>query len=106
MDALIVGAGFAGATVARELADAGQRVLVIDQRPHIGGNAYDDLDEHGVLVHRYGPHIFHTNRASVSSTTCHASRPGAPTSTACWPWSKAATIRSRSTARRSTASTG
>lgn len=58
---LIVGAGYAGSVMARELADAGLRVHVIDKRPHIAGNAYDELDEHGVLVHRYGPHIFHTN---------------------------------------------
>ncbi|MCO6441662.1 MAG: UDP-galactopyranose mutase [Nitrococcus mobilis] len=58
---LIVGAGYAGSVVARELADAGRRVLVIDRRPHIAGNAYDEHDDHGVLVHRYGPHIFHTN---------------------------------------------
>ncbi|EIL88232.1 UDP-galactopyranose mutase [Rhodanobacter fulvus Jip2] len=58
---LIVGAGYAGSVMARELADAGHRVHVIDKRPHIAGNAYDELDEHGVLVHRYGPHIFHTN---------------------------------------------
>jgi len=58
---LIVGAGYAGSVMARELADAGHKVLVIDKRPHIAGNAYDELDAHGVLVHRYGPHIFHTN---------------------------------------------
>ena len=58
---LIVGAGYAGSVVARELADAGRRVRVIDKRPHVAGNAYDELDAHGVLVHRYGPHIFHTN---------------------------------------------
>jgi UDP-galactopyranose mutase len=58
---LVVGAGYAGSVVARELADAGRRVRVIDKRPHIAGNAYDELDAHGVLVHRYGPHIFHTN---------------------------------------------
>ena len=58
---LVVGAGYAGSVVARELADAGREVLVIDKRPHIAGNAYDAYDEHGVLVHRYGPHIFHTN---------------------------------------------
>jgi UDP-galactopyranose mutase len=58
---LIVGAGYAGSVMARELADAGRHVLVIDKRPHIAGNAYDELDAHGVLVHRYGPHIFHTN---------------------------------------------
>jgi UDP-galactopyranose mutase len=58
---LVVGAGFAGSVVARELADAGRTVRVIDKRPHVAGNAYDEYDAHGVLVHRYGPHIFHTN---------------------------------------------
>ena len=65
MVTLIVGAGFAGATCARALADAGQRVLLIDRRDHIGGNAHDRLDAHGVLVHDYGPHIFHTNSERV-----------------------------------------
>ena len=65
MDTLIVGAGFAGAVTARELADAGEKVLVIDKRPHIAGNAYDRLDEHGVMIHEYGPHIFHTNSDKV-----------------------------------------
>ncbi|HKE97200.1 MAG TPA: UDP-galactopyranose mutase [Povalibacter sp.] len=60
-DYLVVGAGFAGAVSAERLASAGHRVLVIDRRPHIGGNAHDRLDEHGVLIHPYGPHIFHTN---------------------------------------------
>ena len=60
-DFLIVGAGFAGATCAQQLAAAGFSVLVVDQRPHIGGNAYDRLDEQGILIHPYGPHIFHTN---------------------------------------------
>ena len=64
---LIVGAGFAGSVVARELAEAGHRVHVIDKRAHIGGNAFDEFDEHGVLVHRYGPHIFHTNSERVFS---------------------------------------
>lgn len=58
---LVVGAGFAGSVMARELADAGHRVHIIDKRPHIAGNAYDEYDVHGVLIHRYGPHIFHTN---------------------------------------------
>ena len=58
---LVVGAGYAGSVVARELAEAGRRVLVIDRRAHIAGNAFDEYDSHGVLVHRYGPHIFHTN---------------------------------------------
>jgi UDP-galactopyranose mutase len=65
-DVLVVGAGFAGAILAERLAaDAGLRVLVVDRRPHVGGNAHDYLDEHGVLVHKYGPHIFHTNAAKV-----------------------------------------
>ena len=65
-DWLIVGAGFAGAILAERLASQrGDRVLVIDRRPHIGGNAYDHLDEAGVLIHRYGPHIFHTNSEAV-----------------------------------------
>jgi len=59
--ALIVGAGFAGSVMARELADAKLRVLVIDKRLHLAGNAFDEYDEHGILIHRYGPHIFHTN---------------------------------------------
>ena len=62
---LIVGAGFAGSVVARELADAGRKVHIIDRRPHIAGNAFDEADAHGVLVHRYGPHIFHTNSEKV-----------------------------------------
>ncbi|WP_380788507.1 UDP-galactopyranose mutase [Sphingomonas sp. R86521] len=65
-DTLVVGAGFAGAVLAERLAaESGQRVLVIDKRPHIGGNAYDEHDAAGVLVHRYGPHIFHTNSADI-----------------------------------------
>lgn len=65
LDVLIVGAGFAGATCARELAEAGFDVLVIDRRSHIAGNAYDEYDGHGVLIHRYGPHLFHTNAERV-----------------------------------------
>lgn len=61
MNFLIAGAGFAGSVVARELADAGHRVHIVDRRPHIAGNAFDEYDAHGILVHRYGPHIFHTN---------------------------------------------
>ena len=62
---LVVGAGFAGSVVARQLAEAGYSVKVIDKRPHIGGNAYDEYDSHGVLVHKYGPHIFHTNSEKI-----------------------------------------
>ncbi len=64
-DYLIVGAGYAGAVCARQLADAGKKVLVLDKRSHIGGNAYDEKDSHGVLIHPYGPHIFHTNSKKV-----------------------------------------
>ena len=65
-DWLVVGAGFAGATLAGQLARVrGDRVLVVDRRDHIAGNAYDHLDASGVLVHRYGPHIFHTNARAV-----------------------------------------
>ena len=65
LDVLVVGAGFAGAVVAERLADAGRRVLVIDKREHIGGNAFEEFDAHGVLIHRYGPHIFHTQSSRV-----------------------------------------
>ena len=63
-DVLIVGAGLFGATAARILTDAGKRVLVIDRRPHIAGNAYTE-DVGGIRVHRYGAHIFHTNNEAV-----------------------------------------
>lgn len=65
-DVLVVGAGFAGAVLAERFASQqSARVLVIDKRPHIGGNAFDEYDSHGVRVHRYGPHLFHTNDARV-----------------------------------------
>lgn len=65
-DYLVVGAGFAGAVVAERMARGlGKKVLIIDRRDHIGGNAYDHLNEDGLLVHRYGPHIFHTNADQV-----------------------------------------
>ncbi|WP_448208057.1 UDP-galactopyranose mutase [Azospirillum sp. sgz302134] len=65
-DYLIVGAGFAGSVLAERLAAGlNKRVLLIDRRPHIAGNAYDHYDDAGVLIHRYGPHIFHTNAQQV-----------------------------------------
>ena len=65
-DYLIVGAGFAGSVIAERLAaGSGKKVLLIDRREHIGGNAYDHLDAAGVMVHRYGPHIFHTNAQRI-----------------------------------------
>ncbi|MHA3082692.1 UDP-galactopyranose mutase [Acinetobacter sp. ANC 5383] len=67
MKFLIVGAGFAGAVSARELAEAGNQVLIVDRRDHIGGNAYDVKDSHEILIHQYGPHIFHTNSERIFS---------------------------------------
>ncbi|RUR29077.1 UDP-galactopyranose mutase [Vreelandella nanhaiensis] len=65
-DYLIVGAGFAGSVLAERLAtQLGKRVMVIDRRPHIAGNAFDHYNEDGVWVHRYGPHIFHTNAQRI-----------------------------------------
>jgi hypothetical protein len=65
-DYLVVGAGFAGSVLAERLASQhGARVLVIDKRPHIAGNAYDHLDAAGVLIHQYGPHIFHANSDEI-----------------------------------------
>ena len=65
-DYLIVGAGYAGSVLAERLArGSGKQVLLVDRRPHIGGNAYDHFDDAGILVHKYGPHIFHTNCKEV-----------------------------------------
>jgi len=65
-DYLIVGAGFAGSTLAERLASqAGKKILIIDKRSHIAGNAYDRHDDAGIMIHQYGPHIFHTNSRQV-----------------------------------------
>ncbi len=65
-DYLIVGAGFAGSVLAERLASkAGKKVLIVDKRNHIGGNAYDFYNNDGILIHKYGPHIFHTNSREV-----------------------------------------
>ena len=65
-DYLIVGAGFAGSVMAERLASQlDKKVLVVEKRSHIAGNAYDEYDEQGILIHRYGPHIFHTNSKEV-----------------------------------------
>ena len=65
-DYLIIGAGFAGSVLAERLAtQAHKKILIIDKRNHIGGNTYDYYDEHGIMVHKYGPHIFHTNSFEV-----------------------------------------
>jgi UDP-galactopyranose mutase len=65
MNILVVGAGFSGSTVARILADKGHTVTVIDQRDHVGGNAFDYVNDKGITVHKYGPHLFHTNNKQV-----------------------------------------
>jgi UDP-galactopyranose mutase len=65
-DYLIVGAGYAGSILAERLArGSGKQVLLVDRRPHIGGNAYDHYNDAGILVHKYGPHIFHTNSKDI-----------------------------------------
>ena len=64
-DTLIVGAGFAGSVLAERLASSGERVFLCDKRPHVGGNAYDFHNEAGILIHKYGPHIFHTNSEDI-----------------------------------------
>ena len=71
-DYLIVGAGFAGSVLAERLASqAGKKILIIDTRSHIGGNAYDHYNDEGILVHKYGPHIFHTNSREVFEYLSH-----------------------------------
>ena len=65
-DVLIIGAGFAGSVIAERFASSGKSVVIVDKRSHIGGNAFDEYDEAGVLIHRYGPHIFHTNAPHVA----------------------------------------
>lgn len=64
-DVIIVGAGTAGCVAARELAEQNKKVLIIEKKNHIAGNCYDEKDEHGVLIHMYGPHIFHTSKENV-----------------------------------------
>lgn len=64
-DYLIVGAGFAGSVLAERLASSGKQIFLCDRRPHVGGNTYDHYDEAGILVHKYGPHIFHTNSDEI-----------------------------------------
>ncbi len=62
---LVVGCGFSGAVIAREIAESGCSVTIIDKRSHIGGNAFDYINEYGIRIHKYGPHLFHTNNEKV-----------------------------------------
>ena len=65
--ALVVGCGLSGAVIARELAEKGFHVDILEKRNHIGGNMYDYVDEYGILVHKYGPHTFHTCKKELSA---------------------------------------
>lgn len=65
MDTIIIGAGLAGAVAARTLAERGRRVLLLEKRAQAGGNCYDEKDRYGILTHKYGPHIFHTDDERV-----------------------------------------
>lgn len=65
MNYLVVGAGFSGAVIARELAEAGHKVWVLESRDHVAGNAYDYVNTDGIRVHKYGPHLFHTSNRAV-----------------------------------------
>lgn len=83
-DSIVIGSGFAGAVVARELAEKkGQQVLVIDARDHVGGNCYDKKDDYGILIHQYGPHIFHTNIDRVYEYLSRLPT-GMSTAMSCW----------------------
>ncbi len=64
-DSIIIGSGAAGSTVARKLAEGGRKILILEKRSHIGGNCYDRPDDYGILIHEYGPHIFHTGEEEV-----------------------------------------
>ena len=64
-DVIIVGAGFAGATLANKFSSDNKKVLILDKRNHIGGNMYEEIRKNGVRTHLYGPHIFHTNDKEV-----------------------------------------
>ena len=68
--AIVVGCGLSGSVIARELAENGYKVRILEKRNHIGGNMYDYVDEHGILVHKYGPHTFHTKKKELYDYMC------------------------------------
>ena len=64
-DYLVIGAGLSGSVIARELAEDGKKIALLERRSHIGGNMYDYKEEHGFLVQKYGPHTFHTKKEEL-----------------------------------------
>ena len=64
-DVVIIGAGMAGAVLAERFASVGKKVLMIERRQRVAGNCYDEVDDNGIIVHKYGPHLFHTDAAQV-----------------------------------------
>ena len=62
---LIIGCDFSGTVIARDLSESGFKIVLIDKIDHIGGNAFDFVNEHGIRIHKYGPHLFHTNNEKV-----------------------------------------
>lgn len=64
-DVVIIGAGLAGSVLAEKFASSGKKVLIIERRQHVAGNCYDEVDGNGILIHKYGPHLFHTDDAQV-----------------------------------------
>lgn len=74
MDAIVIGAGLSGCVLARHLAESGKQVVILDRRDHIGGNMYDYVDEHGILIHKYGPHTFHTKQKELYEYMCKFAR--------------------------------
>ena len=75
-DSVIIGAGVAGCVAARDLAESGRKVLVLEQRDHIGGNCYDEKDEHGILIHKYGTGTFSIQRSRRRMTISLVLRTG------------------------------